>query len=92
MIARPDSAIYRVILTMVLRRALKIVIAGIALGLAGSVAGDRLLRQLPFGIAAGRPLLMILACGVVTASAALAAYLPARRAASIAPTEALRAE
>ena len=80
------------IISMVLRHALHLVAVGIALGLAGSAAGDRLLRQLLFGTAPNRPLLMTLACAVIMMSAALAAYLPARRAASIAPTDALRAE
>ncbi len=55
-------------------------------------AGDRLLRQLLFGINLSRSLLIILACSVVVVTAALASYLPARRAASIAPTDALRTE
>jgi putative ABC transport system permease protein len=80
------------IISMVLRHALNLVAAGIALGLAGAAAGDRILQQLLFGATPSRPLLMALACAVVTVTAALAAYLPARRAASIAPTDALRAE
>ncbi len=82
----------RMILSMVLARALRIVVAGITLGLTGAAAGDRLLRQLLFGINLSRSLLIILACSVVVVTAALASYLPARRAASIAPTDALRAE
>jgi len=80
------------ILSMVLCRSLNLVAVGIALGLAGVTAGDRLLRQLLFGTAPSRPLLMVLACAVIAVSALAAAYLPARRAAAIAPTEALRAE
>lgn len=80
------------ILGMVLRRAMLLVAAGIALGLAGAFAGDRLLRSVLYGATPREPVLLALTCAVVAGTAVFAAYLPARRAASIQPMQALRSE
>jgi hypothetical protein len=77
---------------MVFKRALLFVLVGIAIGLAGAFAGGRLLRNALYGVAPHSPLLLTVACLVLTFTAVLAAYLPARRAASIDPMRALRTE
>jgi predicted permease len=82
----------RTILSIVLKRAIFLVSLGIAIGLTGSFFGTQILRKILFGVAPGDPLLLGLTCCVVMLTAALAAYLPARRAASIDPIEALRSE
>ena len=52
----------------------------------------RLMKSLLFGISPLDPLTYAVAPMVLTAAAALAGYLPARRAAAVDPVETLRAE
>jgi len=80
------------VLTLVLKQAMMLVGAGILIGLAGAPAGGQLLRNMLYGVAPGDPLLMAIACIVITATGGIATYLPARRAASTDPMQALRAE
>jgi ABC-type antimicrobial peptide transport system permease subunit len=65
---------------------------GIAVGLAGSVASAMLMRKLLFGVQAWDASTLAAVAGVLAASALLASYFPAHRAASVNPTEALRSE
>jgi len=77
---------------MVVRQGLTLAAIGAAIGLAGALALSQLIRSLLYGIAPYDPLTL----GGVTlgllAVAAVASWLPARRAARIDPIEALRAE
>jgi predicted permease len=66
--------------------------AGLAAGLAASWWVQRLAARQLFGIAPGDPLTMAAAAGFVITIAALAAYLPARRAARVDPLVALKTE
>jgi predicted permease len=65
---------------------------GAVAGLAAAVAVGRLMSSLLFGIGPLDPTAYVTAVGVTIAAAALASYLPARRAATIDPVETLRAE
>ena len=80
------------ILTLVLKQAAVFVAAGIVAGLAVGFAGARLLSGLLFKTSTADPLSVAVTIGALVAIAALAVSLPARRAASVEPTEALRAE
>jgi predicted permease len=80
------------VLTMVLRQAMLLVATGLALGTVGSLAGQRVIRTILYGIEPGNPVLLAVAISVTVAAAVLATYLPARRAASVDPTLALRAD
>jgi putative ABC transport system permease protein len=77
---------------MIMSRAMQLVAVGLTLGLLGALAGDTLLRRLLSEQGPETFPILILASTVVAVTAALAAYVPARRAASIDPTRALRAE
>jgi predicted permease len=77
---------------MFVRHALLLAGIGVALGMAVSVALMRLMKSLLFGISPLDPLTYAVAPMVLTAAAALAGYLPARRAAAVDPVETLRAE
>jgi putative ABC transport system permease protein len=80
------------ILGMVLGEGLLLTALGIAIGVAGAVALTGFVKSLLYEVP---PTDVITFCGVgvmLLAAAALASYLPARRAAAIDPNEALRAE
>jgi putative ABC transport system permease protein len=81
-----------IVMGMVLRQAMLLVALGMTIGVAGALASGRLMSKMLYGVGSGDPLLMATACLVVAAATALAAYLPARRAASIDPMQALRSE
>ena len=80
------------ILRLVLSQASKFVVAGMAAGLAIAFAGARLLSGLLFETSTADPLSVFMTIGALAAIAALAVSIPARHAASVNPTEALRAE
>jgi predicted permease len=81
------------IVTMILRRALMLIAIGTALGGAGALAGQALIRRLVVAVDASHPAAWLAgATAIVVLTALVAAWPPAARAASIDPTTALRAE
>jgi predicted permease len=80
------------VLWMVLRESLVLAAVGIAVGLTVALAATRVLASMLFGLAATDPLTIAGASIVMTAVAALAGYLPARRATKVDPMVALRSE
>ena len=77
---------------MVLREAGRLAVAGIAVGLACAVGAAILMRGLLFGTAPWDATTLAAVAVVLGACTLLASYIPARRAASVNPVEALRAE
>lgn len=82
------SSIYQ----LVLKEAGWLTAAGILAGLACSVPAGMLMRSLLFGVQSWDVQILAMVAAVLAAAAMLASYLPARRAASVNPVEALRAE
>lgn len=80
------------ILGLVFTSAAKLAIAGCALGLLGAAAASHLLRSLVFDVSPFDPLVLAVAAAFVLMLALVASLLPARRAASIDPMKALRAD
>ena len=81
------------IVSMILRRALMLIAIGTAIGGAGLLAAQALLKQIIALLDPPHPLVWLAAAvATVTVTAVAAAYPPARRAASIDPTTALRME
>jgi putative ABC transport system permease protein len=66
------------------------VLAGMAVGLAGAIAAAAALRHLLFEVAPADPLALAGVSVVLLVTAALACYLPARRASRVDPVDALR--
>jgi ABC-type antimicrobial peptide transport system permease subunit len=80
------------VLTMVMRESMLLVVAGVAVGIAAAAATSRLVGALLFGLPATDLPTMGVAIFVMIVVAALAGYLPARRAAHVDPMVALRYE
>jgi len=82
----------RNVVVMVMRRALTLVAIGLVIGIPVALVGGRLMRTQLYGVSAYDPLTLTAAVVVLAVSAALAGFIPARRAASIEPMNALRIE
>ena len=80
------------ILRDVLRRALAHCLIGLAIGVPLAYAAGRVLAQHLYGVGAFDAQVSILTLVVLSTAAAVAALVPARRAASIEPMVALRME
>jgi predicted permease len=80
------------VLGMVVSRGLALTALGVAIGLAGALLTTRLMAALLFEVSATDPLTFLTLALLLLAVAALASYLPARRATRIHPTMALREE
>jgi predicted permease len=80
------------VLGMVMREAGVLVAGGMVVGAAGVLYLTRFLEKLLYGLKPNDPTTLLSAGGVLGGVALLAAYLPARRAASIDPMNVLREE
>jgi predicted permease len=80
------------VLSMVLKQAVVLLAVGLALGLTASLATDRLLESMLFGISSLHPGVLGLSALLMLLTGLLAAYLPARRATKVDPMVALRYE
>jgi ABC-type antimicrobial peptide transport system permease subunit len=77
---------------MFLRQGLVLTGVGIGIGLVAAVALGRAMSSLLFGIGPMDPTTYLAALAIMLAAAALASYLPARRAAAIDPMTTLKTE
>jgi predicted permease len=80
------------IVGMVVRETMRLVGIGMAVGLAVAIVATRLVAASLFGVKPTDPLTICIAVVVMASVALLAAYVPARRAASVDPMIALRHE
>jgi predicted permease len=80
------------VLKLVLRGAFLQVIIGLAIGLPATILGGQALSSLLFGIRPYDPAVLLITTVILLGSAFLAAVIPARRAASTEPMQALRIE
>jgi ABC-type antimicrobial peptide transport system permease subunit len=79
------------VLRLVMREGADLTVIGLALGLAGALLVDRMLRSLLVGVSPADVLTLGLVTVVLAIVAGVAGAVPARRATRVSPTEALRA-
>ena len=82
------TTVYR----LILKEAGVLAIAGIVIGTGCAILAASLMRKLLFGTPPWDVVTLVSVAAVLGASALLASFLPARRAASVDPISALRAE
>jgi putative ABC transport system permease protein len=82
----------RRVFVLVVARGMKIVSAGIALGLIGALLTTRLVTNLLFEVKANDPIVLASVTGALALAALLACVLPARQATRVDPISALRSE
>ena len=80
------------VVKMVFRDGMRPALIGLGAGLIAAIAGARLIESLLFGVSAYDPTVFLTIAIVLTAVAAFACWLPARRATRVDPMIALRAE
>jgi putative ABC transport system permease protein len=68
------------------------IVVGVGVGVAGSLAAARLLERLVAGVHRTEPLTFAIMISILVAAALLASFIPARRASRIDPMSALRQE
>jgi predicted permease len=82
------SSVYQ----LILKEACRLIAVGVVVGLLAAVGAAMLMNKLLFGVRAWDAATLLGVAVLLAASALLASYFPARRAASVNPAEALRAE
>ena len=80
------------VFTLVLKRGLMLAGIGVAIGLTASLALSRFIRSLLFEVSSADPLTFAAVAALLLAVAALACWIPARRATKVDPMIALRCE
>jgi ABC-type antimicrobial peptide transport system permease subunit len=77
---------------LMLRRGMKPVLVGLAVGIPLALLATRLLRSLLYEVSASDPVTFVGVAALLAAVALVASWLPSRRAARVDPTVALRAD
>ncbi len=80
------------ILKLIVGEGLALTAIGAVIGMAGAIALTRLMQGLLFGVSSTDPAAFLIGGVTLIAAAALASYIPARRASRLAPLDALRDE
>lgn len=86
------GAEHRSVYRLIIREAGTLAILGIAIGAVAAIAAAMLARKVLFGVSSWDPQSLIAVAALLGFASLLASFVPARRAASVNPIEALRAE
>jgi putative ABC transport system permease protein len=86
------GAVPRDVFALVVRQGLTVAGIGVGLGVVLALAAGKVLSSLLYGVSPRDPVVLAVATAVLLAAAAVASWLPARRAARVDPVVALRSE
>ena len=86
------GATARAVRRQVVSQGMKVVMVGVVIGLAGAYASTKLLVTLLFGVKPVDPIIFTAMSAMMIGTGILASYLPARRASTVDPMEALRSD
>ncbi len=86
------GAAARDVLGLVLRQGVRLALLGVGVGLVAALLLTRVMRSMLFGVGVRDPVTFVVMPVLLLGVAALASWLPARRATRVDPIEALRAE
>jgi ABC-type antimicrobial peptide transport system permease subunit len=78
------------VLQLVVGQGIALAVVGVAVGVAGALAATRVLSSLLYGVAPSDPATLVSIVGLLVVAVVLASWIPARRAAGVHPSEALR--
>jgi putative ABC transport system permease protein len=81
-----------IVIAHIVRQGMRIVVVGLALGLAATLALGRVAQSILYATSAHDPLILLSIATLLASVALLACWLPARRATKVDPIAALRAE
>jgi ABC-type antimicrobial peptide transport system permease subunit len=79
------------VLSLVVRDGVRLVLAGLAIGVPIALGAAQLIRTQLLGVVATAPHIIVAACGLLAAASIAAALVPARRASRVDPIVTLRA-
>jgi putative ABC transport system permease protein len=82
----------RNIVTLVMRRGLWQIVAGLGLGFAAALPGAHLMASLPIGVSPSDPIVLVIVASLLAIIGLLACWIPAHRAAALDPVKAIRYE
>jgi ABC-type antimicrobial peptide transport system permease subunit len=82
----------RQIVVMMLRQGMRLLVIGLAVGIAGGLVSSRVVRSLLFEVSPTDPLTYFAVAALLAIAAAVACWIPARRASRVDPIITLRAE
>jgi putative ABC transport system permease protein len=91
-LCRALGATPRDVLRLVLSQGMRVALVGVLIGMVASLALARVVRPLLFGVNASDPITFASVSGLLTAVAAVACYIPARKAMELDPIAAVRHE
>jgi predicted permease len=86
------GATARAVRRQVVSQGMKVVTVGVVIGLAGAYASTKLLATMLFGVKPVDPVIFAAMSAMMIGTGILASYLPARRASTVDPMEALRSD
>ena len=80
------------VISMLLREAMRTVVIGIAIGIAGAFAMTKLIAAMLFEVSATDVMTYVVACALLALSALIASIVPARKALAVDPISAVRSQ